>query len=170
MRKKDLTILIVDDEPDDQFVIERALRKIGATGPIHIANDGEEAIAYLKGEGQFSDRQKFQYPSFLITDLKMPVADGFEVLDYLKSDPTRQIIPTVVLSTSSDADDIQKSYRLDASSFHTKPARYEDLCDLLRSLYDYWLRCEVPEIDETGAQMVTHSEGKLGQRFSIHIK
>src|SRR3954463_6532049 len=110
MKKYHATILVVEDDPNDQFLIEHAFRKIGVTDPIQITCDGAEAIAYMMGEGKYADRQKFAYPTFIITDLKMPRADGFAVLEFLKANPEWAIIPTIVLSASTDLDDIKKSY------------------------------------------------------------
>ena len=78
-----------------------------ATDPIQIVRDGIEAIAYMMGEGKYSDRQKYAYPTFIITDLKMPRADGFAVLEFLKGNPQWKVIPTIVLSASADLDDIK---------------------------------------------------------------
>ena len=165
MKRYHATVLIVEDDADDQFLIETAFRKIGVTDPIHIVNDGVEAIAYMKGEGKYSDREKFAYPSFIMTDLKMPRADGFAVLQHLKDNPDWAIIPTVVLSGSRDPDDIKKSYKFGASSYHVKPSASEELRQQLKILHEYWQTCEIPEVDITGKQMPTLSKGKLGDRL-----
>jgi CheY-like chemotaxis protein len=165
MKKFYATILIVEDDRNDQFFIERAFRKIGITGPMHVVGDGKEAIAYMMGEGKYSDRAQFAYPTFIMTDLKMPKADGFAVLDFLKGNPQWAIIPTVVFSASADLDDIKKSYMLGASSYHVKPKTQEGLQKLLEVIHAYWLTCEVPEVDSTGKQLPTESAGKLGERF-----
>src|SRR5687767_3902960 len=98
MRKYYATILVADDNESDRLFIERGFRQIGVEGPIHLVRSGDEAIAYMKGEGLYSDRGRFAYPSFVMTDLKMPQGDGFAVLDFLKRNPAWAIIPTVVLS------------------------------------------------------------------------
>ena len=165
MRKYHATILVAEDNPDDRQFIELGFRKIGVKGPIHLVGSGDEAIAYMKGEGRYSDRNQFAYPSFVITDLKMPQGDGFAVLAFLKRNPAWAIIPTVVLSASADPDDIKKSYMLGASSFHCKPHALDGLVNLLSMVHDYWMTCEVPEVDMTGKQVETHSKGKLGERF-----
>ena len=165
MKKYHATILVVEDDPNDQFLIERAFRKAGVTDPIQIVGDGAEAIAYMMGEGKYADRKKYAYPTFVITDLKMPRADGFAVLDFLKHNPEWAIIPTIVLSASSDLDDIKKAYMLGASSYHTKPQAPEELRNQLAVINAYWLTCQVPEVDVTGKQLRTDSEGKLGERF-----
>ena len=166
MKKYHSTILVVEDDANDQFFIQKAFRAIGVTDPIQVVNSGREAIAYMMGEGKFSDRKLYAYPTFILTDLKMPDADGFAVLEHLKNNPAWAVIPTVVLTGSSDLDDIKKSYMLGASSYHVKPSSTEALRLLLKVLHDYWMTCEVPMVDSTGRQLHTDSEGKLGERFA----
>jgi len=156
---------VVEDDENDQFLIKRTFQSVGVTARVQTASDGKEAIAYMMGEGKFSDREKYEYPSFIITDLKMPLADGFAVLDFLKGNPMWRIIPAVVLSASQDLDDIKKAYMLGASSYHVKPGNPDELRRILKLLYDYWMVCEVPQVDVTGKQLQTNSEGKLGERF-----
>jgi len=166
MKKYYSTILVVDDDPNDLIFIERAFRAIGVKDPIHTVTGGEEAIAYMMGEGKFSDRRLYAYPTFITTDLKMPGADGFSVLEHLKNNPEWAVIPTVVLTASQDLDDIKKAYMLGASSYHVKPSSPDALRQQLKVLHDYWITCEVPEVDSTGRQVRTDSEGKLGERFA----
>src|SRR3954466_13473959 len=158
--------MVVEDDSNDQFLIEQAFRKIGVTDPIQIVSSGGESIAYMMGEGKFSDREKYAYPTFIITDLKMPRGDGFAVLEFLKGNPQWKVIPTIVLSASADLDDIKKSYMLGASSYHVKPQNHEALQHQLKVINDYWMTCQVPEVDSTGKQLLTDSVGKLGERFS----
>lgn len=166
MKKYHATIMIVDDDNNDLFFIENAFRAIGVTDPIHKVNGGQEAINYMMGEGKYADRSVYAYPTFITTDLKMPQTDGFAVLEHLKNNPTWAVIPTVVLTSSRDLDDIKKAYMLGASSYHVKPGSPDDLRKLLKVLHDYWLSCEVPEVDSTGRQLPTDSRGKLGERFA----
>src|SRR5947208_5539960 len=162
MKKYHSTILIVDDDPHDLFFIGKAFRAIGVTDPIHTVLGGEEAIAYILGEGQYSDRTRFAYPTFITTDLKMPGADGFAVLEHLKNNPEWAVVPTVVLTASRDPDDIKKAYMLGASSYHVKPSSPDELRALLKVLHAYWMTCEVREVDSSGRQLRTNSAGKLG--------
>jgi len=165
MKRQSCIILLVEDDQNDQVLINAAFRAIGVKDPILVVENGLEAIAYMKGEGKYSDRQKFPYPTVIMTDLKMPRADGFAVLEYLKSTPDFAIIPTTVFSASEDLDDIKRSYSLGASSYHVKPQAPEGLRTQLKILYDYWKTAEVPQIDITGRQLETHAGGKLGERF-----
>jgi CheY-like chemotaxis protein len=166
VKKYHSTILVIDDDPNDLIFIERAFRAIGVKDPIHTLSGGLEAIAYMMGEGKYSDRRVFAYPTFITTDLKMPGADGFAVLEHLKNNPEWAVIPTVVLTSSRDLDDIKKAYMLGASSYHVKPGSPAELRRQLTVLHDYWVTCEVPEVDVTGRQVSTDSKGKLGERFS----
>lgn len=166
MKKYHSTIMVVDDDPSDLMLIERAFRAIGVKDPIHTINGGLEAIAYMMGEGKFADRDLYAYPTFITTDLKMPGADGFAVLEHLKNNPDWAVIPTVVLTGSCDLDDIKKAYMLGASSYHVKPNSPDGLRRILKALNDYWMTCEVPEVDRTGRQLRTDSSGKLGERFA----
>ena len=166
MKKYHSTILIVDDDAHDRTFIENSFRAIGVKDPIHTVNGAEMAIAYMMGEGKYSDRSIYAYPTFITIDLKMPGEDGFAVLEHLKKNPAWAIIPTVVLTSSRDLDDIKKAYMLGASSYHVKPSSLEKLRHLLKVLHDYWMTCEVPEADSTGLQLYTNSKGKLGERFA----
>jgi len=166
MKKYHATILLVDDDDDFLMFVDKAFQKVGVTGQVHKVHDGAEAISYMMGEGKFADRSRYQYPTFIMTDLKMPHADGFAVLDYLRSNPEWAIIPSVVMTGSSDLDDIKKAYMLGASSYHIKPGSFEELTRRVKVLHDYWMTCETPEVDDTGRQTPTKSSGKLGARFT----
>jgi CheY-like chemotaxis protein len=165
MKTKNITILAVDDNKNDQELITWAFRKIGVKCPINWVSSGQEAISYLEGTGQFADRSKFAYPSFVMTDLKMDCGDGFSVLQHLRGSPQWAVIPTVVFSASSDLDDIKRSYMLGAGSYIVKPTGLDEMCECLRVFYDYWMLCETPLTDITGKRLPTNSEGKLGERF-----
>jgi CheY-like chemotaxis protein len=166
MKKYHSTILIVDDDANDLILIERGFRAIGVKDPIHTVTGAGEAIAYMTGEGRFADRAAYAYPTFITIDLKMPRDDGFSVLEHIKNNPEWAIIPTVILTSSEDLDDIKKAYMLGASSYHVKPATTEGLRQQLKVLHDYWMTCQVPMVDSSGRQLHTNSEGKLGERFA----
>ncbi|MDB6025899.1 MAG: response regulator receiver protein [Verrucomicrobiales bacterium] len=165
MKTRHFSILVVEDDEDDRFLIESAFRKAGVTAPINLVCDGGEAIAYLNGEGKFADRDKYQYPTFIMTDLKMPNGDGYMVLENLKKNPAWTVIPTVVFSASTDQDDIKKAYMLGASSYHLKPSTQDEMRAQLKLIYDYWMTCQTPQVDITGKQIPTEGAGKLGERF-----
>lgn len=164
MKAQNPCFLVVDDSETDQMMIVRALRNL-LTYPLHCVSSGNEAIRYLNGEGAFADRARFPYPSTIMTDLKMGDGDGFDLLQNLKHNPLWVIIPTLVLSGSSDADDIKQAYALGASCYLVKPSGYAELKSLIGKLIGFWNECEVPEIDPSGRLLQTQSAGKLGERF-----
>lgn len=166
MKKRDFTILLVEDDANDQFLITSAFRKIGVDDAIQVVGDGEQALAYLEGEGKYADRAIYQYPTFILMDLKMPKMDGFAVLAHLKQNPEWRIIPTVIFSASGDLDDIKQTYALGASSYHIKPASPEDMRKQLKLLYDYWMTCEIPQCDPTGKLLATNSHGKMSEKYA----
>ena len=160
------TLLLVDDTPDDRFLMEKCFRAFNTAYRIQPLPNGREAIRYLKGEGKYADRATFEFPSYIITDLNMPQGDGFEVLEFLKKNPALSVIPVVMLSSSDEADDIRHAYLLGASSFFVKPHNHADLRKLLKKIHEYWAECEVPEVDLSGYAVDTDSTGKLGARFN----
>jgi CheY-like chemotaxis protein len=159
-------ILIVEDNAIDRELIEMAFRAAGVTAEIRMVENGAEAIAYLSGERRYCDRARHPYPCLILTDLKMPVADGFAVLEFLREHVDLAVIPTIVFSGSADPDDVRTSYRLGASSHIVKPGRPDQLVHCLRTLVDYWTLCEAPAASTTGQHVKTDSHGKLGERFS----
>jgi CheY-like chemotaxis protein len=165
-----LNILLVDDDVDARDLLLLAFKRIGIASRVSCVNSGNEAVAYLRGEGAFSDRERFAYPSLLITDLKMADGDGFRLLEQLRTMPRYRIVPTIVMSASSDADDVRKSYMLGATSYFVKPTGFEALERLLKLLYEVWLLAELPEVDATGRQLDTIGEGKLGERIPNDVE
>lgn len=150
MDAKQLNILVAEDDPNDALLIKRAFSKIGINHPVHVVADGEEAIAYFAGNGKFEDRSAFPYPQFFITDLKMPKKSGFEVLAWLKQHPEFTVVPTIVLSSSKQEEDVKKAYQLGANSYLTKPADFAQLQDLARKMFEYWSTCERPQAQKNG--------------------
>ncbi len=114
------TILYAEDDSNDVFLLTRALRKLGFQNPIQHVRDGAVAISYLAGSNGFNDRAKYPLPSILLLDLKMPVKDGFEVLKWLRSQPTFKELPVVVLSSSDLWEDKGKAHELGATAYLTK--------------------------------------------------
>lgn len=170
MKKTNPTILVVDDDLNDLLLIQMAFKAVGVTSRVQTAESGQEAVAYLKGDGKYTDRSEYPYPDFVLTDLKMPGLDGFAVLEHLKKNPESAIIPTVIFSGSQDNDDIKKAYLLGASSYHVKPSSPGELRALVKVLHEYWMLCEAPAIDVHGKQIETDSSHKLGERFSLHAR
>jgi CheY-like chemotaxis protein len=148
MDNRHFTILLAEDDANDALLIKRALAKNGIGNPLQIAPDGEEAIAYLSGAGKYGNRAEYPFPQFFITDLKMPRKSGFEVLSWLQEHPDCLVVPTIVLSSSKQHEDIKKAYQLGANSYLTKPADFTQLQELIKKVFDYWTTCERPEMRE----------------------
>ena len=136
-----LPILIAEDDEDEALLLAHALKAIGVSNPVLMVDNGEHVIAYLKGEGQFADRETFPLPAVLITDLKMPAVGGFELLEWLRRNPRFAIIPTLVFSNSSEPQDIQRAYALGANAYLVKPPGMEQLEAMMRTTFDFWMLC-----------------------------
>jgi CheY-like chemotaxis protein len=165
-RRRDHWLLIVDDDEGDRFLLKRAFEKLNVGYRIHALHNGAEALALIKGEGTFADRKTYPFPSFILTDLKMPGGDGFEILSYLKQHPEILVVPVVMLSGSDDPDDVRQAYLLGASSFIVKPHGLNALEGIVQKLHYYWCECEVPLVDDSGRAVATNSRGKEGERFN----
>src|SRR5438105_2858307 len=114
-------ILVAEDREDDIILIRRAFARARVVNPIHVVRDGEEALAYLKGEGKYGNRREYPLPELLLLDLKMPRMDGFEVLRWVRSQPDLRLLRVVVLTSSEDVRDVNLAYQLGANSFLVKP-------------------------------------------------
>jgi CheY-like chemotaxis protein len=160
-------ILLVDNDFDDQFFQERALQKVlRPNSSITMVSSGNEAIAYMIGEGKYADRETYPFPSLIITDLKMPRGDGFDVLEFLKNNPAWNIVPRIVFSSSSDPDDVRTAFLLGASAYHVKAMTKADTEKRMRSIAEYWSSSEVPPVSHTGKILATDSNGRLGARYA----
>jgi CheY-like chemotaxis protein len=167
MRSHGLRILLIDDDVDDHFLSQLALEKVLPPGStVHAARSGDEAIAYMIGEQKFSNRDVYPFPSLIITDLRMPDGDGFDVLEFLQNNPAWNVVPRLMFSTSADPDDIRTAYMLGASAYHVKPALLADLERRMRAIVEYWGGSEVPPVDRTGRVLPTNSAGRLGARYA----
>jgi len=136
------TVLYVEDNPDDFVLFQLASRKCGTPFRLQHAADGEEAIAYLDGAGDFGDREEHPFPDLVLLDLKMPRLDGFEVLEWIRANPATRSLPVVVLAGSSFRADIRRALELGANSYAAKPARFEELQVLIDQIADVWLARE----------------------------
>jgi len=133
MSARKFRILLADDSEDDRFLVGRALRRSGELDLVHEVQNGEEAIAYLKGAGAYHDRQSFPFPDLLLLDLKMPRMNGFDVLEWMKQSGCK---PTavVVFSSSPLVEDVRNALELGADSYQLKPRHIEDLPVLVEKL------------------------------------
>lgn len=133
------TVLLVDDDENDRFLIRRSFRRLGIVNPLYEVSGGAEAIAYLAGEGEYADRTKFPFPSVLMLDLQMPRINGLEVLQWIRSKLTMPGLLVIVLSRSDEIRYVNRAYALGANSFLTKPGNEQELEGLISAFRDYWL-------------------------------
>ena len=125
-------ILLVDDNPDDILLVTRAFQRAGVKRPIQTLTSGLDAIAYLKGEPPFADREKHPLPGLILLDIKMPLEDGFEVLRWIRHDEKFSELCVVMLTSSDQIRDVNQAYQLGADSFLVKPLDFENAADLGR--------------------------------------
>jgi len=132
-------ILLIEDNPDDEELTILALKESNIVNKVVVARDGPEALEYLYGTGKYKGRDPSRLPQIILLDLKLPKLGGLEVLQRLRSDPLTQLIPVVVLTSSSEEEDILTSYRLGANSYVRKPVEFHRFVEAVRQLGLYWL-------------------------------
>lgn len=133
------TILLVDDSKDDLVLMRMAFKKAEFVTCLQEVHNGEEAIAYLKGEGPFSDRDKFPLPAIMLLDLNMPMTNGFGVLEWLRKQPLLKRMSVIILTASMRLEDVEQAFDLGANSYLVKPGSMEELTTMIRCLRD-WLK------------------------------
>jgi two-component system response regulator len=144
-RRKPLTVLLVEDNPDHAELTLKALKDAGSLSDIVWVKDGEEALEYLGRRGRYQGPGVAR-PSLILLDINLPKVSGHEVLRRIKGDPELQPIPIVMLTTSGREDEVRSAYRAGANSFVTKPIRFTELMEAMRALKLYWLTtCVLPE-------------------------
>jgi DNA-binding response OmpR family regulator len=133
------TILLVEDDSNDVFLIQRAFRKANLANPIQVVQDGEAAVLYLSGQEPYSDRDRYPLPILMLLDLKLPRRSGLEVLEWLRQQPKLKRMPVVMLTSSREHADINQAYDLGANSYLVKPVAFDGLLNMVKSLNQYWL-------------------------------
>ncbi len=139
-------ILIVEDNPDDELLILRALKAGNIVNEVVVARDGAEALDYLFGNGIFADRDTRVMPQVVLLDLKLPKVDGLDVLRRLRTDERTRCLPVVILTSSDEERDIIDSYGLGANSYIRKPVAFAQFSEAVRQLGLYWLVLNQPPV------------------------
>jgi CheY-like chemotaxis protein len=137
-------ILLVEDSPDDEELTTRALRQANIANEIIVARDGAEAVDFLFGEGAYAGRDLARMPAVILLDLKLPKLSGLDVLNRLRADPRTKLIPTVILTSSSEDEDMVKSYEGGANSYVRKPIDFSHFANAVSQLGIYWLLLNQP--------------------------
>ncbi|HEY5997294.1 MAG TPA: response regulator [Candidatus Deferrimicrobiaceae bacterium] len=136
---KEKIILLVEDNPDDETLTIRALKKNKILNDVVIAHDGAEALDYLFGTGKFAHRDMSVQPQVVLLDLNLPKISGLEVLRRIRADENTKLLPVVILTTSNEEKDLIGSYQLGANSYIRKPVDFEQFSEAIRQLGMYWL-------------------------------
>jgi CheY-like chemotaxis protein len=134
------TILLVEDNEDDAFFMQQALKDAEIVNPLQIVEDGQQAIDYLAGMGRFADRQKYPLPMVVFLDLKLPIKSGHQVLEWIRAQPEFEKLIVIVLTSSNEPVDLNRSYHLGANSFVVKPPTPAQLLDLAGAFKLWWLK------------------------------
>lgn len=138
-------IMLVEDNPDDEELTKRAIRKNNILNELVVARDGAEALDYLHGTGIHERRDTSDTPTIILLDLKLPKIDGLEVLRRLRADERTKLVPVVILTSSKEEQDIVKSYKLGCNSYIRKPVDFIQFSNAVQNLGLYWLLLnEVP--------------------------
>lgn len=142
MEKK--IILLVEDNPDDELLAIRALKKNNIMNDVVVARDGAEALDFLFGTGAYEGRDTSVMPQVVLLDLKLPKIDGLGVLRRLREDERTKLLPVVVLTSSKEDKDLNESYRLGANSYIRKPVDFLQFTEAIKQLGLYWLVLNEP--------------------------
>lgn len=137
-------ILLVEDNPDDEALTLRALRKHNIVNDVDVARDGAEALDYMFCTGKWSDRDQRLAPQVVLLDLKLPKIDGLEVLRRIRADPRTRLQPVVILTSSNEERDRVEGYGLGANSYIRKPVDFDEFVDAVKQLGLYWLVLNEP--------------------------
>ena len=132
-------ILLVEDNPDDEALTLRAIRKHNIANEVIVTRDGAEALEYLFAEGRYIGREAADDPTVVLLDLKLPKVDGIEVLRRVRKHPRTRLLPVVVLTSSKEEQDIINSYSFGANSYIRKPVDFDKFMEAVGSLGMYWL-------------------------------
>jgi len=145
--RRPFTIIMAEDDEDDRLLAQDAMEACGSKYLCHTVNDGQELLDYLRCQGKYTLNDISDLPSVILLDLNMPILDGRETLKQLKADTLLCSIPVVILSTSSEEEDVSKSYRLGASSYMIKPTKFNLLVDMMKSFNNYWFEtASIPHV------------------------
>lgn len=146
------TILLVDDSENDLFLMRAAFQMANCDIPLQEARNGEEAIAYLKGEGPYADRNQYPLPTVMLLDLNMPRMNGFDVLAWVRAQPGLKRLAIIIMTASMRVEDVEQAFDLGATSFLVKPSDLDTLADMMRCLGDWIQINHFPPLHAAGGE------------------
>ncbi len=142
------TILLVDDSENDRDIVRVAFKKASFSNPLQETRNGEEAIAYLKGDGVYVDRMKFPMPAVVLLDLNMPMKSGFDLLIWVRTQPALKRLSIIILTASMRMEDVERAFDLGANSFLVKPSNMDALIAMMQCLRDWLQINHFPPLNE----------------------
>ena len=142
------TILLVDDSENDLALMHMAFKKAEFNNQLKIVHNGEEAIAYLKGEGAYNDRNQYPLPAVILLDLNMPMKNGFDVLSWVRTQPALKRLSIIILTASARTEDVERAFDLGAGSYLVKPSNMNALIVMIRCLRDWLQINHFPPLNE----------------------
>lgn len=137
------TILLIEDEATDSVLIRRALEKAGVENPIQTIANGDTALSYLEGIGEYQNRARYPLPVFVLLDLKLPGMMGLQLLKWIRTRKDLRLIPIVVLTSSAEESDVRSAYEGGANSYMLKPGDRDEVCRVINIIQNYWLEHNV---------------------------
>src|SRR6266568_7766941 len=141
---RDSAILLVEDDEADIFLLRRAFRNARIANPLIEVRDGQAAIHYLSGEGDYADRTRYPIPFLVLLDLRLPKLSGFEVIAWMRDQPQLANLIVVVLTASDHVPDVTKARDLGANSYLVKPGNFQELVEMVRRIKGRWLLLDRP--------------------------
>jgi CheY-like chemotaxis protein len=134
------TLMLIEDSEDDIFFMKRAMKGANINNPLCVIEDGQTAVDYFAGNGEYADREKHPLPSLVLLDLKLPFKGGLEVLQWIRDQSSLETVIVIVMTSSKEDKDVETAYRLGANSYLVKPPTAEKLLELANALKLYWLK------------------------------
>jgi len=141
---KNKNLLLVEDNPQDEMLILRALRKINLANDVDVVRDGQQALDYLFREGEFADSGRLEPPMVVLLDIGLPRINGLDVLNRLRADERTKLLPVVILTSSDEERDRLRSYENGANSYVRKPLNFAEFAETVARLGVYWLATNEP--------------------------
>jgi len=145
MDKKELLVLMAEDNKHDRLAAERAWEELNITNPLVIVNDGEQILDYLHRRGKYSEPGAAPRPGIVLLDIKMPRVDGIEVLKHIRASDEFHQLPVIMLTSSKMEEDRLRSYALGATAYIVKPIEYENFIGAIKAINVFWTLVELPE-------------------------
>ena len=142
-------LLHVEDDPNDVLLLQRAFRKANMQISIQAVTDGDKAVAYLSGAGEYANREKYPLPNVVLLDLKMPRKSGLEVLEWIRGQQSVRRLIVIIFTSSKHDEDVNKAYDLGANSYLVKPVGFDMLVEVAKLIQSYWIdRNERPQLGQ----------------------